>query len=160
MLDSKYPPRSDRHANTDSLPRQHLDPMNTWAISAQKHADHGAAQNTTCAPSGVRHSQKDAKGMTKAKGTKMERTSKDFRTHFSIGSAILTKNGCPEDLRKFWLGHENPDISDDYAEQLLEDIERRQEVAARIGLGFEIPEASFVPKVPKTPELEAVAVAA
>jgi len=75
-------------------------------------------------------------------------------------SAVLTKNGCPEDLRKFWLGHENPDISDDYAEQLLEDIERRQEVAARIGLGFEIPEASFVPKVPKTPELEAVAVAA
>jgi hypothetical protein len=74
--------------------------------------------------------------------------------------AILTKNGCPEDLRKFWLGHENPDISDDYPEQLLEDIERRQEVAARIGLGFKIPEPSFVPNVPKTSELHAVAVAA
>jgi hypothetical protein len=45
-------------------------------------------------------------------------------------------------------------------EQLLEDIERRQEVAARIGIGFEIPEPSFVPNVPKTPELEAVGVAA
>jgi hypothetical protein len=64
-------------------------------------------------------------------------------------SAVLTKNGCPEDLRKLWLGHENPDISDEYAEQLLEDIERRQEVAARIGLGFEIPEPFFVPNVPK-----------
>jgi hypothetical protein len=42
----------------------------------------------------------------------------------------------------------------------LEDIERRQEVAARVGLGFEIPEPSFVPNVPKTPELEAVGVAA
>jgi integrase len=75
-------------------------------------------------------------------------------------SAVLTKNGCPEDLRKFWLGHENSDISDEYAEQLLEDIERRQEVAARVGLGFEIPEPSFVPNVPKTPELKAVAVTA
>jgi integrase len=75
-------------------------------------------------------------------------------------SAVLRKYGCPEDLRKFWLGHENSDISDEYAEQLLEDIERRQEVAARIGLGFEIPKPSFVPKVPKTPDSEVVAVAA
>ena len=73
---------------------------------------------------------------------------------------MLKKYGCPEDLRKFWLGHENPDISDEYAEQLLEDIKRRKEVAARIGLCFEIPEPSFVPNVPKTPELDAVAVAA
>ena len=75
-------------------------------------------------------------------------------------SAVLTKNGCPEDLRKFWLGHENSDITDEYAEQLLDDIERRQEVAARIGLGFEVPEPSSVPNVPKTPELQAAAVAA
>jgi integrase len=75
-------------------------------------------------------------------------------------SAVLKKYECPEDLRKFWLGHENHDISDEYAEQLLEDIERRQEVAAGVGLGFEIPEPSFVPNVPKTPELAEVAVAA
>ena len=36
----------------------------------------------------------------------------------------------------------------------------RQEVAARVGLGFEIPEPSFVPNVPNAPELEAVGVAA
>jgi hypothetical protein len=75
-------------------------------------------------------------------------------------SAVLKKYGCPEDLRKFWLGHENSDISDEYAKQLLEDIERRQEVAARIGLGFEIPKPSFVPKGPKTPDSEVVPVAA
>jgi hypothetical protein len=74
-------------------------------------------------------------------------------------SAVLTKNGCPEDVRKFWVG-QNSDISDEYAEQLLEDIERRQEVAARIGLGFEIPEPSIVPNVPKTTEPQAVSVAA
>ncbi|HEY6338471.1 MAG TPA: site-specific integrase [Candidatus Sulfotelmatobacter sp.] len=75
-------------------------------------------------------------------------------------SAVLTKDGCPEDLRKFWLGHVNPDISDEYAEQLLEDIERRQAVAARIGVGFEIPEPSSVPNVPKTTEPRAISVAA
>jgi len=47
-------------------------------------------------------------------------------------SAVLKKYGCPEELRKFWLGHVNPDISDEYAEQLLEDIDRRQEFVARI----------------------------
>ena len=32
--------------------------------------------------------------------------------------------------------------------------------STRIGLGFEIPEPSFVPNVPKTPEPQAVGVAA
>ena len=72
----------------------------------------------------------------------------------------LKKQGCPDDLRKFWLGHENHDISDEYAEQLLEDVERRQTVAASVGLGFEVPEASSVPNVPKTPKFEAVKIAA
>jgi len=74
-------------------------------------------------------------------------------------SAMLKKQGCPDDLRKFWLGHENRDISDEYAEQLLEDVERRQTVAAVVGLGFKVPEASFVPNVPKTPQLEGVEIA-
>jgi hypothetical protein len=68
-------------------------------------------------------------------------------------SAVLKKQGCPDDLRKYWLGHENHDISDEYAEQLLEDAERRQAVASAVGLGFKVPEASSVPNVPKMPEL-------
>lgn len=51
-------------------------------------------------------------------------------------SAHLRKNGCPEDLRKFWLGHENSDISDHYAEQLLFDMSRRRQWAAKIGTGI------------------------
>jgi integrase len=75
-------------------------------------------------------------------------------------SAMLKKHGCPDDLRKFWLGHENHDISDEYAEQLLEDLERRRSVAGAVGLGFEVPETSFVPNVPKTPDLKQEEIAA
>jgi len=42
-------------------------------------------------------------------------------------AARLREQGCPEDLRKYWLGHENQDMSDHYAEQLLADRNRRQE---------------------------------
>jgi hypothetical protein len=45
---------------------------------------------------------------------------------------------CPDDLRKFWLGHASEDISDHYALQLLEDMERRNAVVASVGLGFEV----------------------
>jgi hypothetical protein len=78
-------------------------------------------------------------------------------------SAVLKKHGCPDDLRKFCIGHENRDISDEYAEKLLEDVERRQEIVAKVGLGFEVPKPSlpsFVPNVPKTPEMQEIAVAA
>ena len=34
---------------------------------------------------------------------------------------ILAKSGVEEDIRKFWLGHENNDISAQYAEQIRED---------------------------------------
>jgi len=51
-------------------------------------------------------------------------------------SAHLRKNRCPEDLRQFWLGHENSDISDHYAEHLLFDMARRREWAAKIGMGI------------------------
>ena len=68
-------------------------------------------------------------------------------------SSVLVKKGCPEDLKKFWLAHENKDISADYAEQIREDVEWRQMKAAEIGVGFELP-PSVVPNVPKTQEEE------
>jgi integrase len=52
-------------------------------------------------------------------------------------AAQLKRMACPDDLRKFWLGHANDDISDHYALQLLEDVERRKAAAASVGLGFE-----------------------
>ena len=53
-------------------------------------------------------------------------------------AAQLKRMACPDDLRKFWLGHASEDISDHYALQLLEDLERRTAAAASVGLGFEV----------------------
>jgi hypothetical protein len=52
-------------------------------------------------------------------------------------AAQLQRAACPDGLRKFWLGHRSSDISDPYALQLLEDVERRK-AAASVGLGFEV----------------------
>jgi intergrase/recombinase len=59
-------------------------------------------------------------------------------------SSILAKSGVEEDIRKFWLGHENNDVTAHYAEQIREDDTWRQTLAAKVGLGFNIP--AFVPK--------------
>ena len=59
-------------------------------------------------------------------------------------SSVLAKSGIEEDIRKFWLGHENNDITAQYAEQIREDNEWRQALAAKVGLGFQI--SAFVPK--------------
>jgi integrase len=59
-------------------------------------------------------------------------------------SSVLAKSRIEEDLRKFWLGHENNDITAQYAEQIRDDNAWRQEIAASVGLGFKIP--AFVPK--------------
>jgi integrase len=53
-------------------------------------------------------------------------------------AAQLQRAACPDDLRKFWLGHASSDISDQYALQLLQDVERRKAAAASVGLGFEV----------------------
>jgi hypothetical protein len=39
-----------------------------------------------------------------------------------------------EDLKKFWLGHENNDITAQYAEQMFDMNEWRQTEAAKVGL--------------------------
>jgi len=56
-------------------------------------------------------------------------------------AAQLKRATCPDDLRRFWLGHASSDISDHYAPQLLEDVDRRKAVAARVGLGFAVAES-------------------
>src|SRR5258708_23549042 len=59
-------------------------------------------------------------------------------------SSIIGKSGTEEDIRKFWLAHENNDITAQYAEQIREDNVWRQTLAAKVGLGFKIP--AFLPK--------------
>jgi integrase len=62
----------------------------------------------------------------------------------------LRKNGVPEDLIHFWLGHAGKSVTDDYS-KLKDDLEFRKEVAIRVGLGFEVPSKNAVvgPNGPK-----------
>src|SRR5271156_3016845 len=50
----------------------------------------------------------------------------------------LRKNGVPEDLIHFWVGHAGKSVTDDYS-KLKDDLEFRKEVTVRAGLGFELP---------------------
>jgi len=62
----------------------------------------------------------------------------------------LRKNGVPDDLIHFWLGHAGKSVTDDYS-KLKDDLEFRKEVAVRVGLGFELPSKRTVigPNGPK-----------
>ena len=59
-------------------------------------------------------------------------------------ASVLGMKFVDNDLRKFWMGHENNDITAQYAEQMFEMNEWRQTEAAKVGLGFNVP--AFVPK--------------
>jgi site-specific recombinase XerD len=50
----------------------------------------------------------------------------------------LRKQGAPEDLIRFWLGHANKSVTDDYS-KLKEDVPFRKKVAEQVGIGFELP---------------------
>jgi integrase len=62
----------------------------------------------------------------------------------------LRKNRTPEHLIRFWLGHADETVTDGYS-KLREDVEYRKEVAAEVGLGFEISgqKPVVVPNVPR-----------
>lgn len=45
-------------------------------------------------------------------------------------------------LIDYWMGHENPEMSTRYGKQLLEDVQYRKQWAEKVGLGFELPQAS------------------
>jgi integrase len=59
-------------------------------------------------------------------------------------ASVLGMKFVDENLKKFWLGHENNDITAQYAEQMFEMNEWRQAEAARVGLGFTV--SMFVPR--------------
>ena len=50
----------------------------------------------------------------------------------------LRKQRAPEDLIRFWLGHANKSVTDDYS-KLKEDVPFRKQVAEQVGIGFELP---------------------
>jgi integrase len=53
-------------------------------------------------------------------------------------NALLTEADCPEDLKKFWIGHATKDVSELYGKQTTMNLRRRQEWAEKVGLGFKI----------------------
>jgi len=59
-------------------------------------------------------------------------------------ASVLGMKFVADDLKKFWLGHENNDITAQYAEQMFEMNEWRRTEVAKVGLGFNVP--AFVPK--------------
>jgi integrase len=68
----------------------------------------------------------------------------------------LRKNRTPEDLIRLWVGHADETITDGYS-KLREDVEYRKEVAAEVGLGFEI-SAQILVVVPNVPNFAVFAV--
>jgi integrase len=58
----------------------------------------------------------------------------------------LRKNCVPADLERFWMGHENETVGDDYS-KLKDDVAFRLEQVERVGLGFEIPKTTDVVRI-------------
>ena len=64
----------------------------------------------------------------------------------------LRENSVPADIERFWLGHANRTVGDDYS-MLKKNMKFRKQIAEKIGVGFKFPSsisASVVPNVPKT----------
>lgn len=64
----------------------------------------------------------------------------------------LRENSVSPDIERFWLGHANRTVGDDYS-MLKNNIKFRKQIADNIWVGFELPNsvwASVVPNVPKT----------
>jgi integrase len=59
----------------------------------------------------------------------------------------LRENKVPSDLERFWMGHANETVGDDYS-GLKDNIAFRKKVAEQIGIGFQIA-SPIVPNVPK-----------
>jgi integrase len=58
----------------------------------------------------------------------------------------LRKQGCPEDLLRFWIGHADTNVTDRFSKP-SEDTTYRKAVAERMGLGFNL---ELVPQCPPT----------
>ena len=73
---------------------------------------------------------------------KMGRQTCGFHIFRRFRASWLRKNRVPWDLEKMWMGHAHKDLTDQYAEQLREDVEYRRKWCDKIGLGFNLPNHS------------------
>ena len=66
----------------------------------------------------------------------------------------LRKNRVHADLERFWMGHENETVGDDYS-KMKEDVVFRLEHAEKVGLGFDLPsKTTDVVRIVRKNELE------
>lgn len=73
---------------------------------------------------------------------KMGRNRVRFHAFRRFRESTLQRSEVRQILIDFWMGHENSDMSSRYGKQLTEDVEFRRQWAAKVGLGFELPEPS------------------
>jgi len=73
---------------------------------------------------------------------KMGRDRVRFHAFRRFREATLQRSEVRQILIDFWMGHENSDMSSRYGKQLTEDVEFRQLWAVKVGLGFELSNAS------------------
>lgn len=73
---------------------------------------------------------------------RMGRTRVRFNAFRRFRESVLLRSECRQVLIDYWMGHENPDMSARYGRQLLEDVKYRKEWAEKVGLGFDLPQAS------------------
>lgn len=81
-----------------------------------------------------------------------------FHSFRRFRTTYLRKNRVPDDLLRFWIGHADKTITDEYC-KLQADIAFRQEVADKVGLGFVL-EDPIVRNVRRKERAVEVAVAA
>lgn len=67
----------------------------------------------------------------------------------------LRENSVPSDIERFWLGHANQSVGDDYS-MLKRNVKFRKQIADKIGVGFELPDSIAAPVVPNVPKTTVV----
>jgi integrase len=63
----------------------------------------------------------------------------------------LRENSVPADIERFWLGHANQTVGDDYS-MLKKNVTFRKQIADKIGAGFMLPDSVLAPVVPNVPK--------
>jgi hypothetical protein len=71
---------------------------------------------------------------------KIGRESARFHTFRRFRESILQMSEARTLLIDSWMGHANRDMSGRYGKQLLDNVQWRQECAAKVGLGFTLQE--------------------